>query len=252
MKSMPYIAPEVVQEVKRMDLLTYLKNYEPQELVHFSGNTYTTRSHDSLKISNGKWMWWSQSIGGRSALDYLIKVRGYSFMEAVEIIAGQAAIQPPVSASVEQKTEKVLLLPKPYRYTEYVVSYLKNRGIDMELIDFCLKTGRLYESAEHHNAVFVGRDQENQPRYAALRGVETNFIGEASGSDKHYSFSIPAEESCSEVHLFESALDLLSYHSYIISLLYSSSCKKADYGNDRGIAGCKRRKWKPANFISSE
>ena len=211
MKSMPYIAPEVVQEVKRMDLLTYLKNYEPQELVHFSGNTYTTRSHDSLKISNGKWMWWSQSIGGRSALDYLIKVRGYSFMEAIEIIAGQAAIQPPVSVSAEKKTEKVLLLPKPYRYTEYVVSYLKNRGIDMELIDFCLKTGRLYESAEHHNAVFVGRDQENQPRYAALRGVETNFIGEASGSDKHYSFCIPTEGICSEVHLFESAIDLLSY-----------------------------------------
>ena len=209
MKLMPYIAPEVVQEVKRMDLLTYLKNYEPQELVHFSGNTYTTKSHDSLKISNGKWMWWSQSIGGRSALDYLIKVRGYSFMEAIELIAGQAAIQPPVSVSAEKKTEKVLLLPKSYRYAEYVVSYLKNRGIDMELIEFCLKTGRLYESADYHNAVFVGRDQEDQPRYAALRG--TDFIGEASGSDKHYSFSIPAEASCSEVHLFESAIDLLSY-----------------------------------------
>ncbi len=37
---MPYIAPEVVQEAKRMDLLTYLKNYESYELVHFSGNTY--------------------------------------------------------------------------------------------------------------------------------------------------------------------------------------------------------------------
>lgn len=143
--------------------------------------------------------------------DWVIKKKVYSFMEAIEIITGQAAIQPPVSASVEQKTEKVLLLPKPYRYTEYVVSYLKNRGIDMELIDFCLKTGRLYESAEHHNAVFVGRDQENQPRYAALRGVETNFIGEASGSDKHYSFCIPTEGICSEVHLFESAIDLLSY-----------------------------------------
>ena len=57
-KIMPYIAPEVV---------------------HFSGNTYTytTRRHDSLKISNGKWMWWSQSIGGRSTLDYLIKIRGF-------------------------------------------------------------------------------------------------------------------------------------------------------------------------------
>ena len=77
---MPYVAPEVVQRVKQIDLLTYLKNYEPYELVHFSGNTYTTRSHDSLKISNGKWMWWSRGIGGRSALDYLIKVRGYDFI----------------------------------------------------------------------------------------------------------------------------------------------------------------------------
>ena len=75
---MPYVAPEVVQRVKQIDLLTYLKTYEPYELVHFSGNVYTTRSHDSLKISNGKWMWWSRGIGGRSALDYLIKVEGYS------------------------------------------------------------------------------------------------------------------------------------------------------------------------------
>ena len=45
---MPYIPPSVVQKVKRMDLLTYLENYEPYELVHFSGNTYTTRTHDSV------------------------------------------------------------------------------------------------------------------------------------------------------------------------------------------------------------
>ena len=100
---MPYIPPEVVQEVKRMDLLTYLKNYEPYELVHFSGNTYTTRTHDSLKISNGKWMWWSRGIGGRSALDYLIKVKDYSFLEAVELLAGQANIQPPLSVSEQWK-----------------------------------------------------------------------------------------------------------------------------------------------------
>ena len=51
---MPYIAPEVITEARRMDLLTYLRAYEPNELVRFSGNTYTTRTHDSLKISNGK------------------------------------------------------------------------------------------------------------------------------------------------------------------------------------------------------
>lgn len=211
MRIMPYIAPEVVCQAKQMDLLTYLKNYEPYELVHFSGNTYTTRTHDSLKISNGKWMWWSRGIGGRSALDYLIKVRDYTFMEAVQIIAEQAAIQPPISIPSEKKKEKMLLLPKPYRFQEYAVSYLQRRGIDTDIIAFCLRTGRIYESEKHHNVVFVGRDQDGKPRYAALRGVETDFIGEASGSDKNYSFSIPAEEISNKVHLFESAIDLLSY-----------------------------------------
>ena len=75
---MSYIAAEDVAKAKEMDLLTYLRNYEPQELVHVSGNTYCTREHDSLRISNGKWCWFSQGIGGRSALDYLIKVKGIS------------------------------------------------------------------------------------------------------------------------------------------------------------------------------
>ena len=75
---MAYIAAEDILKAKEMDLMTYLRNYEPQELVHVSGNTYCTREHDSLRISNGKWYWFSQDIGGRSALDYLIKVKGLS------------------------------------------------------------------------------------------------------------------------------------------------------------------------------
>ena len=208
---MPYIPPSVVQEVKRMDLLTYLKNYEPYELVHFSGNTYTTRTHDSLKISNGKWMWWSQRTGGRSALDYLIKVRGYSFLEAVELLAERANIQPSLSVSENVPMEKQLLLPKKNQDDQKVIAYLSGRGIDKEIIQFCLESGRVYESAFHHNVVFVGRDEKDNPKYAALRGIGTSFIGEANGSDKNYSFSIFAEKSNDTVHLFESAIDLLSY-----------------------------------------
>ena len=37
---MPYIPPNIVAKAREMDLLTYLQNYEPQELVHFGGNTY--------------------------------------------------------------------------------------------------------------------------------------------------------------------------------------------------------------------
>lgn len=46
---MPYIAPEVITEAKRMDLLTYLREYEPGELVKFSSNTYTTRTHRNVQ-----------------------------------------------------------------------------------------------------------------------------------------------------------------------------------------------------------
>ena len=208
---MPYIPPSVVQEVKRMDLLTYLKNYEPYELVHFSGNTYTTRTHDSLKISNGKWMWWSRGIGGRSALDYRIKVKEYSFLEAVELIAGQANIQPPLSVSENIPMEKHLLLPKKNEDNEEVMAYLLGRGIDKEIIQFCLDSGRIYESAFHHNAVFVGMDAKGNPKYVVLRGTGTSFIGEANGSDKNYSFSIFSEKPSEMVHLFEPAIDLLFY-----------------------------------------
>lgn len=208
---MPYIAPEVVQKVKQIDLLTYLKNCEPHELVHLSGNTYTTKTHDSLKISNGKWMWWSRGIGGRTALDYLIKVKDFSFMQAVETIINQVDIKPSVYFPSQKQTVKKLLLPKQSKCHNRVEAYLKKRGIDMEIVQFCFQTGRLYESENYHNAVFVGLDEENRPRYAALRGVLTDFIGDASGSDKNYSFCIPSNGKSTKVHLFESAIDLLSY-----------------------------------------
>ena len=191
---MPYIAPDIVLEAKKMDLLTYLQNYEPEELIRISSSTYSTRTHDSLKISNGKWMWWSRGIGGRSALDYLIKVNGYSFLDAVETITGKSAVCPPVYVKVKEKTEKKLLLPEHNKCQNNVVMYLKNRGINTDIINFCIQTGRVYESYPYHNAVFVGLDTKGKAKSASLRGIKSDYIGEAEGSDKEYSFSIPAEE----------------------------------------------------------
>ena len=79
-------------------------------------------NYDSLKISNGKWMWWSQRTGGRSALDYLIKVRGYSFLEAVELLAERANIQPPLFVSENVPMEKQLLLPKKNQDDQKVIA----------------------------------------------------------------------------------------------------------------------------------
>ena len=85
---MSYVTTEEIVQARQMDLLTYLKNYEPGELVKISNGNYCTREHDSLKISNGKWMWWSRGFGGNSALDYLIKVKGISNVYIFQIIRG--------------------------------------------------------------------------------------------------------------------------------------------------------------------
>jgi len=90
---MPVVSKEEIANARKMDLLSYLRAYEPGELVRFSGETYCTRTHDSLKISNGKWYWFSQNIGGRSALDYLVKVKEMSFPEAVKMLNEQT-VQP--------------------------------------------------------------------------------------------------------------------------------------------------------------
>ncbi|MDL2225052.1 DUF3991 and toprim domain-containing protein [Eubacteriales bacterium OttesenSCG-928-M02] len=218
---MPYIMPEIVAKAKQMDLLTYLQNYEPHELVRVSGNTYCTRSHDSLKISNGKWFWWSRGFGGRSALDYLIKVNGLSFVDAVQQITRQAASNPPVFIPIQQQQPKALMLPARYPHTDAIEGYLESRGIDRDLIERCIYSGQLYENHNYVeasnrtyiNAVFVGFDKDRTARYASLRGINGSFKGEAIGSDKRYSFSFPANESCGTLHLFESAIDLLSYVS---------------------------------------
>lgn len=212
---MSYYGQNEMQNVRQIDLLSYLKQYEPHELVHVAGNIYCTREHDSLKISNGKWCWFSRGIGGRSALDYLIKVKGIPFTEAVEMILGRAAEMPPVShiqGDSHQPKEKNLLLPEPVEgRPERVIAYLTGRGIDGFLLEACINHRLLYESAEHHNAVFVGYDPEGKARYAAIRGTVGSYKGEASGSDKRYAFSLCLPRQPPTVHVFESAIDLLSY-----------------------------------------
>ena len=110
---MPYVSKEQLTAAREVDLLTYLRCFEPQELVHISGSTYATRTHDSLKISNGKWFWWSRGIGGRNALDYLTAVEGLWLPEAVQRILGESpCIPPPPKPAVLYPKTEFTLPPK--------------------------------------------------------------------------------------------------------------------------------------------
>ena len=69
------IDPDVLERVRQIDLLSYLREFEPSNLVKVKGtsNVYCTAEHDSLKISNGKWYWWSR--GAAAILPSIISSR---------------------------------------------------------------------------------------------------------------------------------------------------------------------------------
>ncbi len=211
---MPYIDEEIVEQLRQMDLLTYLRTCEPEELVKVSGNVYATKTHDSLKISNGKWMWWSRGTGGYSALDYLVKVRNLSFLEAAETLMKMEKIPVRKESAKEKRTDpKTLLLPAKSDNADRVIRYLTGRGIHRAVLDYFLERDMIYESLPYHNVVFVGYDREHRARYAAFRATNSSRVmGDCSGSDKHYSFQY-SEGMMPRVHVFESAIDLLSYVS---------------------------------------
>ena len=206
---MPGVTREQISRAKEWDLLSYLKQYEPNELKRCGPHEYCTATHDSLKISNGMWCWNSRGIGGRTALDYLIKVQGMSFIRAVETLCGN--YPPPEAEHPTPKPPKPFELPKAAFCPSAVVPYLQERGIDPEIIAACMEAGILYESKKHKNCVFVGMDPKGTPRFACLRGTHDHFKLDVEGSDKRYNFCLTASNpDCPRLAVAESPIDALS------------------------------------------
>lgn len=237
--SRKYIDKEKVEEVKRIDLLTFLRQYEPHELVKSGGNSYCLRSHDSLKISNGKWMWHSRGIGGRSALDYLIKVKDMEFYDAVALLLGNSDLQiESTKTPKEYKNPPVIFkLPKPYSDNGKVKTYLMSRGIHPAVIDYCIENKMLYEEALHHNVVFVGFNENQEPAYASFRSSgKKRVLGDVSGSNKAYAFQLHNGIERT-VHVFESAIDTLSYATVL--WIFGKDFKSKNLLSLEGISGSK-------------
>lgn len=214
---MPYATKAQIERARQPDLLTFLRRYKPDELIPTGPGTYKLRSHDSLKISNGKWCWWSHDkMGGVNALEYLIKVENMKFPDAVQLVNEQCGFfdaREVQSAPVKQKeTPKAeFLLPVRFQNNKRVTAYLLSRGIDMAVLDYCFQHGLLYEAADYHNAVFVGYDGKT-PRYATLRGTlsGSGFKRDVTGSNKQFCFSITGQDG-GKLNVFECAIDALSY-----------------------------------------
>lgn len=212
---MPYIPEEIFTKLTEIDLLTYKQNYDPGDLFKRSSE-YRLHSHDSLVISNGKWHWKSRGVGGVSAMKYLTAVEGMAVYDAALHLMDCLHMQAPVMAEVQPKPEKKSLqLPPRDADNAAAIRYLMGRGISRSVLENCIDAGILYQSTrgKFPNVVFVGHDPAGIARFACIRGLDDNnrFYGDAPDSDKRFSFSISAQKGDGLLHVFESAIDALSY-----------------------------------------
>jgi hypothetical protein len=204
------VTDDQIQAARAVDALTYLQKSEPGNLKRVGANSWQLRDHDSLRLSNGKFYWFSQGVGGASALDFLITVRGYGFIEAVQMLTTGSFSLSTVPTAKEAAANKPFRLPMRRPTSDNAVKYLQGRGIDVNLISPLVQCGDIYESVDGC-AVFVGCDSDGVARYATKRSIAGSFKGEAPGSDKRFSFRVGDVHS-GTVAVTESAIDALSVY----------------------------------------
>ena len=129
-------------------------------------------------------------------------------------------------------------MPELSETTEQVEKYLYSRGIHPVIIRYCLDNKLLFESADYHNAVFVGHDKDGKARYGALRSTVSSYKGELTGSDKRFSFFLEGKPNAEHIHVFESAIDLLSFAT--LTLLAGRDWKSETYLSLAGVFQTKR------------
>ena len=209
-----YVTPEQIKRAREMRVLDYVLAYESGNLRRV-GNGYRLKDHESLAVSEKGFYWHSHGMGGKTALDFLTDIRGYGLVDAVCMLLGEKSLERSVIPNAKPPPERIPFSP-PLRNKDNkrVIAYLQSRGIDRDLILNCIERGCLYESANYHNAVFTGKDENGRTRFAALRGTTSTFKRDAGGSDKRYGFVLPPENPNSrEVAVYEAPIDCLSHQT---------------------------------------
>ena len=231
---MPYIpfTEEEKMTANSVDLADFLR--VRGEKLERAGREYkliysdVSGSHDSITIRGSTWFDHKNQTGG-GAIKFMQEFYDMDFQTAVQELLGQRVTplshSPPKVSAKEEKKE--FRLPQANTNMHRVYAYLiKQRFIATDIISYFAKQHTLYEDKEHHNAVFVGVDENGVPRQAHKRSTSTfgnSFRQTIEGSDTKYSFAHFGESG--KLFIFEAPIDMLSYltlhpekwqeHSYI-------------------------------------
>ncbi len=189
--------------------------------------------HDSITLRGSTWFDHKNQVGG-GAIKFMQEFYDMDFQTAVQELLGQRVTplshSPPKAIAKEEKKE--FRLPQANTNMHRVYAYLiKQRFIAPEVITHFAKQHTLYEDKEHHNAVFVGVDENGVPRQASKRSTNSygnSFRITCQGSDTRYSFAHFGESK--RLYVFEAPIDMMSFLT-----LYPKEWQKHSYIDMNGV-----------------
>lgn len=199
------------EQARQTDIAELLRSQG--ETLRRSGSEYEWMDGGQKVTIRGN-LWYHQydQVGG-DAIDFVRRFYNKLYPEAMEYLLGETGgtltVSPPV-----QREEKNFVLPPKNDNMRRVFAYLLNRrGIDREVLYAFVHKGMIYESADYHNAVFVGFDPNGKPKHAHKRGTgsESSYKSNVSGSQPEFSFHWYGQSD--RLYLFEAPIDMLSFIS---------------------------------------
>ena len=216
---------EQKERAASVDLEEFLRR-QGERLIK-SGREKRLASDHSVTICGCEWFDHASNEGGR-AVSFVQKFYGKSYVEAMTMLLG-SSVESAYPQAKKQATapQKPFIPPVPNANMHRVFAYLlKTRGLDADVVSDFARRKLIYEDAAHHNAVFIGTDENGCPRHAHLRSTSSYgkpFRLNVEASDPRYSFHHTGTDG--SLYVFEAPIDTLSFicmhpdhwqeHSYV-------------------------------------
>ena len=206
-----HFTKEQREQARRTDIASFLVSQG--EKVKRSGSEYEWLDGSQKGTIRGH-LWYHQyEQKGGDAIDFIRKFYNKDYAEAVQMLLSNYGGQI-VNLQTTEREQKPFILPPRNDRMSRVFSYLLlTRGIDKDVLFEFVRKKMIYESADYHNAVFVGYDSNGKPRHAHKRGTVTSnpYKGNVAGSQPEFSFHWHGTSD--KMFLFEAPIDMLSYIS---------------------------------------
>lgn len=219
-----HFTDEQKQRAANVDLEEFLR-CQGEKLLD-SGREKRLARDRSVTIRGNEWYDHAEERGGR-AISFVQRFYNLDYRDAVMLLLGDGSgVIYPSASEKEPEPPKAFELPAPHSNMRRVFAYLiKQRHLTQDVVAHFAKAGLLYEDAEYHNAVFVGKDENGTPRHAHKRS--TNSSGKAfrmnvEGCDPRYSFHHIGTNG--SLYVFEAPIDMLSYIT-----MYSDNWQENSY-----------------------